>query len=96
MADQTSIFKAVKVGSGMGLHARPAAQIVHLANRFKAELKLRRSDGKGNEADCRSVLAMLMLAACKDTDLILRGCGEDAADAVETVADYFNRNFDEN
>ncbi len=96
MAEQMSIFKTVKIGSPMGLHARPAAQIVHLANRFKAELKLRRSDGKGSEADCRSVLAMLMLAACKDTDLILRGCGDDAVDAVELIAGYFERNFDEN
>ena len=95
MAEQVSIFKTVKVGSSLGLHARPAAQIVHIANRFKSELKLRRNDGRGTEANCRSVLAMLMLAACKDTELILRGCGDDAADAVEMIAGYFERNFDE-
>ena len=96
MAEQVSIFKAVMVNSPLGLHARPAAQIVHIANRFKSELKLRRSDGKGAEADCRSVLAMLMLAASKDTELILRGCGDDAVEAVEAVTGYFERNFDEN
>jgi phosphocarrier protein len=91
-----SMFKKVKVGSAMGLHARPAAQIVHLAGRFESELKLRRADGKGCEADCRSVLAMLMLAACKDTELDLRACGSDAAEALEVLAGYFDRNFDEN
>jgi len=79
----------------MGLHARPAAQLVHIANRFKADLKLRRTDGKGSDADCRSVLAMLMLAACKDTELELRASGDDAAEAVESLADFFERNFDE-
>lgn len=88
--------RTVKIGNTMGLHARPAAQIVHLANRFKAGLKLRRSDGSGNEADCRSVLAMLMLAACKDTVLEISASGEDASAAVESLASYFNRNFDEN
>ena len=87
--------RTVKIGNTMGLHARPAAQIVHLANRFKAVLKLRRSDGSGNEADCRSVLAMLMLAACKGTELVLRGSGDDAAEAVEALGGYFDRNFDE-
>ena len=96
MAANEGIFKTVKVGSPMGLHARPAAQIVHLAGRFKSELKLRRSDGKGAEADCRSVLAMLMLAAVSGTELTLRGSGEDAAEAIELISGYFDRNFDEN
>lgn len=93
MASQ--ITRTVKVGNSMGLHARPAAQVVHLANRFQAELKLRRIDGKGSDADCRSVLAMLMLAACKDTELELRANGDDAAEAIEVLVDYFDRNFDE-
>lgn len=87
--------RIVVVTNAMGLHARPAAQLVHLANRFKADLKLRRTEDGGREADCRSVLSMLMLAACKDTELELRASGEDAADAVEMLADYFDRNFDE-
>lgn len=89
------VTRTVKVGNTMGLHARPAAQVVHLANRFKSELKLRRTDGKGSDADCRSVLAMLMLAACKDTELELLAAGEDAAEAIDLLADYFDRNFDE-
>ena len=89
------VTKTVKVGNTMGLHARPAAQLVHLANRFKADLKLHRTDGKGSDADCRSVLAMVMLAACKDTELELRASGDDAAEAVALLADYFERNFDE-
>ena len=95
MGSQTTATKTVKIGNAMGLHARPAAQVVHLAGRFSADLKIRRTDGKASEADCRSVLALLMLAACKDTELELSAVGDDAAEAVKAVADYFNRNFDE-
>ncbi|MBO7328152.1 MAG: HPr family phosphocarrier protein [Lentisphaeria bacterium] len=96
MTVKTALSKTVKVGNEMGLHARPAAQVVYIANRFNADLKLRHTDGRNGEADCRSVLAMLMLAAAKDTVLELSACGEDASAALDAVADYFNRNFDEN
>ena len=93
---ENTILEKMTVCNAMGLHARPAAQLVHIAGKFKSDLKLRRADGKGNEADCRSVLAMLMLAAAKDTELELRACGEDAGEALEALSGYFNRNFDEN
>lgn len=96
MAVGATASRKLKVGNSMGLHARPAAQIVYIAGKFKSDLKLRRADGKGSEADCRSVLAMLMLAAAKDTELELRACGEDAGEALEALSGYFNRNFDEN
>lgn len=96
MTVKAAISRTVVVGNEMGLHARPAAQVVHIANRFSADLKLRRTDGRSGEADCRSVLAMLMLAATKDTVLELLACGEDAPAALDAVADYFNRKFNEN
>ena len=96
MTVKTAISRTVAVGNEMGLHARPAAQLVHIANRFQSELKLRHTNGRSGEADCRSVLAMLMLAATKDTVLELSACGEDASATLDAVADYFNRKFDEN
>lgn len=94
MAENATVSKTVKVGNEMGLHARPAAQVVHIAGRFQSELKLSRLDSHG-EADCRSVLALLMLAAGKDTVLELRATGHDAAAAAAAVEEYFQRNFDE-
>ncbi|MCI5779326.1 MAG: HPr family phosphocarrier protein [Lentisphaeria bacterium] len=94
MAENATVSKTVRVGNEMGLHARPAAQVVHIAGRFQSELKLFRLDSRG-EADCRSVLALLMLAAGKDTVLELRATGRDAAEAAAAVEEYFRRNFDE-
>ena len=96
MADNNRISRTVVVTGDLGLHARPAAKVVHIASGFQAELKLRRTDAHNGEADCRSVLAMLMLAACKGTELELSACGADASAALDAVAGYFNRNFDEN
>ena len=94
MAENTTVSKTVMVNNEMGLHARPAAQVVHIAGRFQSDLKLSRCDRRC-EADCRSVLALLMLAAGKGTELILRASGCDAVEAVDAVAAYFSRNFDE-
>jgi len=94
MTENATVSKTVRVGNEMGLHARPAAQVAHIAGRFKSDLQLSRCD-RHCVADCRSVLALLMLAAVKDTELELRGDGSDAAEAVDAVAAYFQRNFDE-
>ena len=88
------LTEKVTVGNKMGLHARPAAKLASIAGGFSSALKLKNNNG--SEADCRSVLAMLMLAAAKDTELELRACGEDAGEALEALSGYFNRNFDEN
>ena len=61
---------------------------------FESEIKLCRKDSNA-EADCRSVLAMLMLAAGKDTELELVAKGADAVEAAAAVEAYFQRNFDE-
>ena len=94
MVDNVAVSKNLKVSNAMGLHARPAAQVVHIANRFESEIKLCRKDSNA-EADCRSVLAMLMLAAGKDTELELVAKGADAVEAAAAVEAYFQRNFDE-
>ena len=91
----TTAVDTVTIGNELGLHARPAAQLVHIAGKFKASLKLRRPETSG-EADCRSVLSLLMLAAAKGAVLEVSASGEDATEAVQAVVNYFNANFNEN
>lgn len=94
MAENTIVSKTLTVGNEMGLHARPAAQLVHIASGFQSDLKLVRCDTQ-TEADCRSVLSMLMLAAGKNTTLELRASGADASEAAIALESFFQRNFDE-
>jgi len=90
VAEQT-----VEVTSRLGLHARAAANLVRVAGRFRSKLTLQRPDG-GLEADAKSILDILTLAASYGTPLKLVAHGDDENEAVAAVADLFSRAFDEN
>ena len=60
-----------------------------------AEVTLCRLDDAANAADCHSVLALMILAAAKGTQLLLSGSGEGAEEAVERIEESFKANFDE-
>ena len=86
----------VTVGNRLGLHARPASRLVKmLADYPGATVTLTREDNPGSRADCRSILALIILAAGKGTRLVLSGTGENAEAAVSRIADFFAGNFDE-
>ncbi len=79
----------VTVYDKMGLHARPATILAKLCSEFSADLTLERLDGSGESADCRSTLALLMLAAPCGTQLRLKASGSDANVAYQRVVALF-------
>jgi phosphotransferase system HPr (HPr) family protein len=83
------------VNNESGLHARPATNLVRLAQKFESETYLYNAENETIKADCKSVLALLSLGAIKGTKLILRSSGADASAAIEEVSGFFKRNFDE-
>lgn len=78
----------------LGLHARAAAQLVHLANSFKSNIKLQRSDNRG-VADAKSILSVLTLAATKGTELLIAVEGPDEKSALAAIKDIFQKGFGE-
>lgn len=74
-----------------GLHARAAAKMATLANRFKARVQAR--VGEGNWVDAKSVMSLMLLAATQGTSLQVAVEGEDELTAMEAIrgliADYF-------
>jgi len=88
------IEKRVRVSSRLGLHARAAASLVRLANEFQSKITLQRLDGNV-EADAKSILSILMLAASRGTELRLLANGSDEGEALDAVAELFARGFDE-
>ena len=66
----------------LGMHARPAAEFVKVANRFKATIGLRRGDLVVNG---KSILGVMMLAAERGSSLFIRADGDDAAEAMEAL-----------
>ncbi|MEZ4218543.1 MAG: HPr family phosphocarrier protein [Myxococcota bacterium] len=66
----------------LGLHARPAGQLVALAAKFQSEIEV---GIDGRWVNGRSVLSILSLAGVRGTELALRARGADAADAVAAL-----------
>ena len=86
--------RRLQVTSRLGLHARAAANLVRVASQFKSSLTIKRLDGNA-EADAKSILSILTLAASRGTDLKIVASGEDEQEALEAVVGLFSRDFDE-
>ena len=82
MNDGPMVEKEFVVRRELGMHARPAGQLVSLAGRFQCEISLGRD---GEWVNARSVLSILSLAATQNTLLRVRAIGEDAAQAVSLI-----------
>ena len=76
----------------LGLHARAAAKLSHLANMFNANIYLIYNEDKVN---AKSLLGILTLAASVGNEIILQASGEDEQEAITAISDLFNRKFDE-
>jgi phosphoenolpyruvate-protein phosphotransferase len=86
--------RQVQVTSRLGLHARAAANLVRVASQFQSNLTLQRLDGNA-EADAKSILSILTLAASRGTDLKIVAHGVDEEEAIDAVVGLFSRDFDE-
>ena len=79
----------VVIGHELGLHARAAAKLVQLSRRFKSTIVLTRADNAQNvQADARSILSILLLAAGHGSRLKVRVEGADEDEALERVCEY--------
>lgn len=87
--------RSLKVTSRLGLHARAAAHLVRVASRFRSSVTLERLDGNAEQADAKSILSILTLAASRGTVLRVVANGADEQEALEAVVDLFSRDFDE-
>ena len=85
------IEREAKVVNPLGLHARPAAELVKLAGRFQSRVELRKDDLAVNG---KSIMGVMMLAAECGSSLWIKTDGEDAEQAMaalqQLVADGFN------
>ena len=82
----------LRVVNRLGLHARAAAKLVRLASRFESDIVLRTGP---QEADAKSIMAVLMLAATEDTELEVDVRGEDAESALEGIRALIAERFGE-
>lgn len=84
--------RSVTVVNPQGLHARPADMLVRQAMQYEATVEIERD---GNRFDCKSILSLMTLAAEQGTQLLLQANGSDADQALQALAELFERGFDE-
>ena len=84
--------RTVTIVNRNGLHARPAAEIVKTAARFRSDIVLIRDD---LEVNGKSIMGVMMLAAEFGSTLTLRARGPDAEQAVIALAELVAARFGE-
>jgi len=86
------LVKELLVQNKMGIHARPAAMIVRVTNRFKAEVFVEKDEEQVNG---KSIMGLMMLAAGKGSKVRFLATGEDAEQMLSELEGLFARKFDE-
>ena len=86
------IERSVQIVNRNGLHARPAAEIVKAAAKFRSDIVIQRDD---LEVNGKSIMGVMMLAAEMGATLTLRADGPDAEEAVNALASLIANKFGE-
>ena len=76
----------------LGLHARAAAKLTHVASGFQSEIWLSRS---GRRVNAKSIMGVMMLAAGKGSQVLLEAQGADADAALDALARLIADRFGE-
>lgn len=82
MNQSDPVKKVLTVKNKLGLHARPAALFVQIANKYDAEISVR----KGKQiVNGKSIMGIMMLAASRGSKIYITARGDDARQAVQEL-----------
>jgi phosphocarrier protein len=84
--------RKVVIPNRLGLHARPAAELVKLAATFGSEIWVAKGDLRVN---AKSIMGVLMLAAEQGVELVIEAEGADGREAVDALTALVARGFGE-
>jgi phosphotransferase system HPr (HPr) family protein len=86
------VEREIEIVNRLGLHARAAAKLVHLASAFPCRVSVLFA---GEDVDAKSILGLLLLAAPQGARLAVRCDGPDEERAVSEIAALFADRFGE-
>jgi phosphocarrier protein len=86
------VEKNFTVVNQLGLHARPAAALVKIANRFQCDVWLCKD---GQNVNGKSIMGVLMLAATHGSTITIKTDGDDAMAAMEAIGQLIENGFGE-
>ena len=86
------IKKRIKIRNPQGLHARPASVFVKIANRFEAEVSVKKS---GETVNGKSIMGLMTLAANKGSTIEIEASGPDADQAMQALEHFLMNDSEE-
>jgi phosphocarrier protein HPr len=81
-----------QIKNKLGMHARAAAEFVQVANKFQSEVRVRKGDV---EANGKSIMSVLTLAALHGDHIEVAASGEDCQQALEALGGLIEGRFGE-
>lgn len=88
----SKVEKEITIINKYGLHARPAMQVVQLAQKYSSNIEVTKDALK---VDAKSIMSVMRLAATKGTTLKISASGDDAQQAVDALLDLIANGFGE-
>ena len=86
------VERKARIVNPLGLHARPAAEFVKTASRFRSEISVKKDEDYVNG---KSILGVMTIAAEFGSELTIRAEGDDAEAAVAALVELVGRGFNE-
>lgn len=86
------IEKKIVIKNKLGLHARPAAMFVQIANKFDCDIIVKRGNQQVNG---KSIMGILTLAANKDAKILLKAEGPDSQTAITELEKLLSGELDD-
>ena len=88
----TVVEAEYEIINALGLHARAAAQLVKVANRYKSEVAI---ECEGQRANAKSIMGVLMLAAAQGMEVTVTCKGDDAEACLQDIQKLIANRFGE-
>lgn len=86
------IKEDVEIINELGMHARAAGAFVKTSEKFRSEIKVSKD---GMEVNGKSIMGLMMLAACKGSSISLTVCGDDEQEALNALKELIVNKFGE-
>lgn len=80
----------LKLTNAEGLHARPAALFVQIANKYSSELEL---EAHGKSVNGKSIIGIMSLGAFQGEEITLTAKGKDAKQLIIELKELFDNEF---
>lgn len=85
------VYKSVVITNKLGLHARPAAKFVELANRFKSDIYIKKDTAT---VSAKSIMGVMVLGVDKGTEIIIEASGSDEQEALDALCALIESGFE--